>query len=62
MKQIIHPGERGLCALIGAASVRCCSQNDATLIEEFRHVEVASASDALEQIVGKQLYMTKVQI
>ena len=33
-------------------------QNDATLIESFRHVEVASVSDAMEQILGKKLYMT----
>ncbi len=33
-------------------------KDDATLIEEYRHVEVASVSDALEQIVGKKLYMT----
>jgi len=33
-------------------------KDDAALIESFRHVEVASVSDALEQIVGKKLYMT----
>jgi hypothetical protein len=33
-------------------------KDDATLIESFRHVEVASVSDALEQILGKKLYMT----
>ena len=32
--------------------------DDASLIEAYRHVEVASVSDALEQIVGKKMYMT----
>ena len=31
---------------------------DATLIDGFRHVEVASVSDALEQILGKRMYMS----
>jgi len=34
------------------------SRDDATLIESFRHVEVASVSDAMEQILGKKIYMT----
>src|SRR5579863_8958474 len=33
-------------------------KDDAALIESFRHVEVASVSDALEQLLGKKLYMT----
>lgn len=33
-------------------------KDDAALIVSFRHVEVASVSDALEQILGKKLYMT----
>jgi regulator of RNase E activity RraA len=33
-------------------------KDDAALVESFRHVEVASVSDALEQILGKRLYMT----
>lgn len=32
--------------------------NDDSLIDAFRHVEVASVSDALEQVLGKKLYMT----
>lgn len=32
--------------------------DDAALLEGFRHVEVASVSDALEQISGKKMYMT----
>jgi regulator of RNase E activity RraA len=31
---------------------------DHTLIDEFRRVEVASVSDALEQLSGKRMYMT----
>jgi regulator of RNase E activity RraA len=33
-------------------------KDDASLIEAYRHVEVASVSDALEQVVGKKMYMT----
>jgi regulator of RNase E activity RraA len=33
-------------------------KDDAALIDAYRHVEVASVSDALEQILGKKLYMT----
>jgi regulator of RNase E activity RraA len=29
-----------------------------TLVAEFRHVEVASVSDALEQLTGKRMYMS----
>src|SRR5579859_6935207 len=32
--------------------------SDQELIAEYRHVEVASVSDALEQITGKRMYMT----
>jgi regulator of RNase E activity RraA len=31
---------------------------DAELVAEFRRVEVASVSDAIEQILGKRMYMT----
>jgi regulator of RNase E activity RraA len=34
------------------------NQDDTSLIEAYRHVEVASVSDALEQVVGKKMYMT----
>src|SRR6267378_444166 len=33
-------------------------KDDATLIEAYRHVEVASVSDAMEQMLGKKFYMT----
>lgn len=32
--------------------------DDASLLEGFRHVEVASASDALEQLTGHKMYMS----
>jgi regulator of RNase E activity RraA len=31
---------------------------DSELIAQFRHVEVASVSDAIEQIIGKRMYMS----
>jgi regulator of RNase E activity RraA len=34
------------------------SENDNTLIASFRRVEVASVSDALEQLTGKRMYMS----
>src|SRR6267378_8051390 len=34
------------------------ADTDAALLEGFRHVEVASVSDALEQIAGRKMYMT----
>ena len=34
------------------------AKDDAGLLDGFRHVEVASVSDALEQIAGKKMYMT----
>ena len=34
------------------------SSDDAVLLDGFRHVEVASVSDALEQITGKKMYMS----
>ena len=34
------------------------ANSDAALIDGFRHVEVASVSDALEQVLGKRMYMS----
>jgi regulator of RNase E activity RraA len=34
------------------------ADDDASLLEGFRHVEVASVSDALEQLFGKKMYMS----
>jgi len=42
----------------GQESPSAQARDDAALLEGFRHVEVASVSDALEQIAGKKMYMT----
>jgi len=45
----------------GRAAVRgqaASADDSAALLDGFRHVEVASVSDALEQIAGKRMYMT----
>lgn len=34
------------------------ASTDATLLEGYRHVEVASVSDALEQVTGRKMYMS----
>jgi regulator of RNase E activity RraA len=34
------------------------AKDDQALLEGFRHVEVASVSDAIEQILGKKMYMS----
>lgn len=34
------------------------AENAAALLEGFRHVEVASVSDALEQLTGRKMYMS----
>lgn len=34
------------------------ASDDSSLVEGFRHVEVASVSDALEQLTGKRMYMS----
>jgi regulator of RNase E activity RraA len=54
-----------LCAiLLGARFLRAqestapASLSDNALIAEFRRVEVASVSDALEQLTGKRMYMS----
>ena len=41
-----------------AVAQKTTAETDESLIEAFRHVEVASVSDALEQLLGKKLYMT----
>ena len=57
-------GVLGLILLAGTAyrlraqSSNVGSTSDAELISQFRRVEVASVSDALEQITGKKMYMT----
>jgi regulator of RNase E activity RraA len=34
------------------------TRDDASLLEGYRHVEVASVSDALEQLIGRRMYMS----
>ena len=41
-----------------AGSSTAASSPDAELIPQFRRVEVASVSDAIEQILGKRMYMS----
>lgn len=42
---------------LGAQAARP-APSDSDLIYEYRHVEVASVSDALEQLTGKRMYMS----
>lgn len=56
----------GCAALTFAISLRSAaysrgsapSAQDADLLDGYRHVEVASVSDAIEQILGKRMYMS----
>jgi len=41
-----------------SSSTAAAPLSDSELVAEFRHVEVASVSDALEQVVHKKMYMT----
>jgi regulator of RNase E activity RraA len=43
--------------VVRAQSNAAASLSDSELIAEFRRVEVASVSDAIEQITGKRMYM-----
>jgi 3-hexulose-6-phosphate synthase / 6-phospho-3-hexuloisomerase len=50
-----------LCAFCWVLSIHSSPEtaiSDATLLEGFRHVEVASVSDALEKVSGKKMYMS----
>lgn len=44
--------------LVKAQSGTAAPQSDNALIAEYRRVEVASVSDALEQLTGKRMYMS----
>jgi len=55
-----------LCATVGAARLlgaqsgtQPVSPSEDSLIADFRRVEVASVSDALEQLTGKRMYMSR---
>ena len=41
-----------------STSSATASMSDSELVAQFRHVEVASVSDALEQIIHKRMYMS----
>ena len=55
-----------LCAILGGArlprvqavAAANASPSDDELVADFRRVEVASVSDALEQLTGKRMYMS----
>ena len=51
---LFHSGARLLRAQSSSASN---PSTDSELIAQFRHVEVASVSDAIEQLTGRQMYM-----
>jgi len=51
-------GQTALAAQSTSQAASLSSDKDAALLEGFRHVEVASVSDALEQLTGKKMYMT----
>jgi regulator of RNase E activity RraA len=51
---ILTDGNRAVRAQASASA----AQSDSELIAEFRRVEVASVSDAIEQIMGKRMYMS----
>jgi regulator of RNase E activity RraA len=48
----------GTVRIVRAQSNSSATLSDSQLIAEFRRVEVASVSDAIEQITGKRMYMT----
>src|SRR2546430_17080753 len=47
-----------VCSPLGLSRQSVPAGEDAALLEGFRHVEVASVSDALEQISGRKMYMS----
>jgi regulator of RNase E activity RraA len=44
--------------LVGAQSPPSAPTSESALLAEFRRVEVASVSDAIEQLLGKRMYMS----
>jgi regulator of RNase E activity RraA len=48
----------GGAGLARAHATAAASSSDGALIAEFRRVEVASVSDAIEQLLGKRMYMS----
>jgi regulator of RNase E activity RraA len=63
MARAVMPGTLLLLALLVMARAQSSPKpatvtDDAALLDGFRHVEVASVSDAIEQILGKRMYMS----
>jgi regulator of RNase E activity RraA len=48
----------GAARLVRTQPAAAASSSDSAIIVEFRRVEVASVSDAIEQLLGKRMYMT----
>ena len=48
----------GTARMVRPRRAAAAPSDDATLISEFRRVEVASVSDAIEQLLGKRMYMS----
>jgi regulator of RNase E activity RraA len=44
--------------LLSAHSQAASEESSVTLLEAYRHVEVASVSDAIEQLTGRRMYMS----
>jgi regulator of RNase E activity RraA len=68
-RRIVHVIILGSCGIAGIAvvfwpplarthQVATPIADDAALLDGFHHVEVASVSDALEQLTGRKMYMT----
>lgn len=55
---VVLAGAWGLARPSVGQTVTDTHATDAAILEGFRHVEVASLSDALEQIAGKKMYMS----
>ncbi len=48
----------GSLAILPAFSKPAEPANDAALLDEYRHVEVASVSDAMEKLTGQRIYLS----
>lgn len=56
-KVVLSAGILCTCAVVWVMASPAPS-SEAALVDGFRHVEVASVSDALEQLTGKKMYMS----
>jgi regulator of RNase E activity RraA len=53
---LIAPGQKNLA--FASQSATAAPTDDASLLDGYRHVEVASVSDAMEKVTGKRAYMS----